>query len=65
MFKLCPNCGAHNAPTANFCTKCGANLAGVAARQPQAPATPDTTDRKTDTVSATSQSAVATAPTAD
>ena len=65
MFKLCPNCGAHNAPTANFCTKCGANLAGVAATQPQAPATPGTTDGKADTVSATRQSPVATAPTAD
>ena len=65
MFKLCPNCGAHNAPTANFCTKCGANLAGVAATQPQAPATPDTTNGEADTVSATSQSPVATAPTAD
>ncbi|MEF3874112.1 DUF6574 domain-containing protein [Lacticaseibacillus rhamnosus] len=65
MFKLCPNCGAHNAPTANFCTKCGANLAGVAATQPQAPATPDTTNGEADTVSATSQSPVATAPTAN
>ncbi|MGY0396914.1 zinc-ribbon domain-containing protein, partial [Lacticaseibacillus paracasei] len=23
MFKICPNCGAHNTATAKFCTRCG------------------------------------------
>ncbi|MDG3060988.1 zinc-ribbon domain-containing protein [Lacticaseibacillus casei] len=36
MFKICPNCGAHNLVTANFCVKCGTNLADVAVTQEQA-----------------------------
>ena len=31
MFKICPNCGAHNTATAKFCTRCGTSLAGVVA----------------------------------
>lgn len=29
MFKVCPRCGAQNAPDAKFCVKCGFNLSAV------------------------------------
>ncbi|TLF40459.1 zinc-ribbon domain-containing protein [Lacticaseibacillus zeae] len=56
MFKICPNCGAHNLVTANFCVKCGTNLADVAVAQEQADTASHTAPAEKPATSSASQS---------
>ena len=57
MFKICPNCGAHNLVTANFCVKCGTNLADVAVTQAQTDTASHTESAEKPTTSSANQSA--------
>ncbi|RXT56319.1 zinc ribbon domain-containing protein [Lacticaseibacillus chiayiensis] len=57
MFKICPNCGAHNLATANFCVKCGTNLADVAVTQERTDTLSHATTTETPATSSVSQSA--------
>lgn len=56
MFKICPNCGAHNLVTANFCVKCGTNLADVAVTQAQTDTASHTESAENPAVNSASQS---------
>ncbi len=64
----CPNCGAENAATSNFCTSCGAPLVGsgnAGPAQGAAHETPGAASPAQDAVARTQASAYATSPGSD